>query len=201
MEKYYNTSQFAKLISVTPQTLRNWDKNGKLKPHHKTEHGLRYYTQTQANTILNKTNNSQKLHISYARISTSKQKTSLQNQTKRLQTYQEAKGRQHTLITDTGSGLNYKKPGLLKIIDLVLDNQVETITVTHKDRLLRFGTPLLEYIFQKHNTTIEYLENPLQDDKEQIANDILEVLTVYSAKLHGKRAAKAKELAKELSNA
>lgn len=77
--KYYSIAETSKLLNVTAQTLRNWDKNGKLKPHHTTDSGYRYYSQEQLNRILGVKDTTRKV-IGYCRVSSHKQKDDLDRQ-------------------------------------------------------------------------------------------------------------------------
>ena len=111
--KYYSIGEFAEKIGKTVQTLRNWDKNGSLKPSHTTDGGTRYYSQEQLNHFLGlkgieiKT----KKVIGYCRVSSHKQKDDLARQIEKVKTYMIAKGYSFDVITDIGSGINYNKKG------------------------------------------------------------------------------------------
>lgn len=92
------------------------------------------------------------------------------------------------MISDLGSGINYKKKGLKKLLALILNNKIDRIIITHKDRLLRFGFQLIETICQFFGTKIEILDNSEQDDFEvALAKDVLEIVTVFSSRLYGRR--------------
>jgi predicted site-specific integrase-resolvase len=84
-------------------------------------------------------------------------------------------------ITDLGSGMNYKKRGLTKLLGLIISNKVDKIYVTHKDRLLRFGYELIVSIAKQFNTTIVVLNDAKQSFEETLAKDVLEIITVFSA--------------------
>ena len=93
------------------------------------------------------------------------------------------------MITDLGSGLNYKKRGLLKLIKLLLFGRVQKIVLTHKDRLLRFGSELIFRICMLLGVEVEGIEEEKpKTDEEALARDVLEIITVFSARLYGKRA-------------
>lgn len=90
-------------------------------------------------------------------------------------------------ITDLGSGMNYKKKGLTKLIGLIVSNKVDKIYVTNRDRLLRFGFELVESIAKQFNTTIVVLNKISQTFEQTLASDVLEIITVFSARLYGSR--------------
>ena len=108
MSKYYSIHEFSKIIGVSAQTLRNWDANGKFHPHHTTVSGYRYYSDEQLNQVINvKPKN--RITIGYCRVSSHKQKDDLERQIDNVKTYLLAKGQPFEIISDIGSGINYKK--------------------------------------------------------------------------------------------
>ena len=137
MSKYYSINKFSKILGVSAQTLRNWDK----------------------------------------------------------------KGKPFEIISDIGSGINYKKKGLQELIKLISQNKVEKVVVLYKDRLLRFGFELVEYIASLHNCDIEIIDNTEKIEQQELVEDLVQIITVFSCKLQGKRANKAKKLVKELVEA
>ena len=102
------------------------------------------------------------------------------------------------IITDIGSGINYNKPGLLKLIEKINRKEVDLIVVLHKDRLLRFGFELVEYIANLYNCEIEIIDNTEKSEQQELVEDLVQIITVFSCKLQGKRANKARKLVKEL---
>ncbi len=198
--KYYSIGQFAKLIGKTNQTLRNWDKNNILKPHHITESGYRYYSQEQLNHFLGIKGEKQldKKVIGYCRVSSHKQKDDLERQIENVKTYMYAKGYQFEIITDIGSGINYNKKGLNQLIDMVTNSEVEKIVVLYKDRLIRFGYELIENLCNKYGSTIEIIDNTEKTEEQELVEDLIQIVTEFSCRLQGKRANKAKKMIKEL---
>jgi len=122
LSKYYSIHEFSKIIGVSAQTLRNWDANGKLHPHHTTVSGYRYYS----------------------------------------------------------------------------DEQLNQVIVLYKDRLLRFGFELIEYIASLYNCEIEIIDNTEKSEQQELVEDLVQIITVFSCKLQGKRANIAKKLIREL---
>ncbi len=198
--KYYSIGQFAKLIGKTTQTLRNWDKENILKPHHIAESGYRYYSQEQLNHFLGIKGEKplDRKVIGYCRVSSNKQKDDLKRQVENMQTYLIAQGQPFEIISDIGSGINYKKKGLLTLIDLITQNKVEKVVVLYKDRLLRFGFELVEYVANLYDCEIEIIDTTEKTEEQELVEDMIQIITVFSAKLQGKRANKAKKMIKEL---
>jgi len=102
-------------------------------------------------------------------------------------------------IRDLGSGLNYKKKGLQRLIALILDDRVERLVITHKDRLLRFGSELIFTLCEQMGTQVVIL-NPREEAsfEEDLATDVLEIITVFSARLYGSRSRKNLKIMQKL---
>ena len=198
--KYYSSNAVTKLLGVTAQTLRNWDKEGKLKPAYTKSNGYRYYSEDSILSYTQERKTKKDLHvIGYARVSSNKQSDDLERQVDNLRTYIESKYSSYEIITDIGSGINYKKPGLKKLIDLVNKKQVDIIVVLYKDRLLRFGFELVEYFSKINNVSIEVLDRVNKTQDEELVEDLIQIITVFSCRLQGKRKAKTKEILEEFS--
>ena len=198
--KYYSIGEFANKIGKTVQTLRNWDKNGTLKPSHITSGGTRYYSQEQLNHFLglkSKTNMDKKI-IGYCRVSSHKQKDDLERQIENVRAYMYAKGYQFEIISDIGSGINYNKKGLNQLIDMITNSEVDKIVVLYKDRLIRFGYELIENICEKYGTKIEVIDNTEKTEEQELVEDLIQIVTVFSCRLQGKKANQAKKMIKEL---
>lgn len=195
--RYFTINKFSKLVGVTPQTLRNWDKIGKLQPHHTSESGYRYYSEEQLNQAL-KIKPKPKIVIGYCRVSSSKQKDDLERQIENVKTYLLAQGKPFEIISDVGSGINCKRKGLQELLERINRNEVEKVVVLYKDRLSRFGFELIEYVSSLHGCEIEVIDNTQKTEQEELVEDLVQIITVFSCKLQGKRAHKARKLIKEL---
>lgn len=198
MSKYYSINEFSKILGVSAQTLRNWDANGKLHPHHTSTNGYRYYSHEQLNQVMNVKPNLNRITVGYCRVSSHKQKDDLERQIENVKTYLIAKGQPFEIISDIGSGINYKKKGLKELMKLITQNKVEKVVVLYKDRLLRFGFELVEYIASLYNCEIEIMDNTEKTEQQELVEDLVQIITVFSCKLQGKRASKARKLVKEL---
>ena len=145
--KYYTINKFAKIIGVTPQTLRNWDRSGRLHPHHTSTNGYRYYSEEQLCAVTGIQFAPRKV-IGYCRVSSRKQKDDLERQVENLRTYLYAQGNPFEIITDIGSGINYTKKGLQELIRRIEANQVEKVVVLYKD---------VELIYMLLDTSFHFL--------------------------------------------
>ena len=196
--KYYTINKFAKIIGVTPQTLRNWDRSGRLHPHHTSTNGYRYYSEEQLCAVSGIQFTPRKV-IGYCRVSSRKQKDDLERQVENLRTYLYAQGNPFEIITDIGSGINYKKNGLQELIRRIEANRVEKVVVLYKDRLVRFGFELLETIATIHGCKIEIVDTTRKSEQQELVEDLVQIITVFSCKLQGKRAHQAKKMIRELA--
>ena len=200
--KQYKVGEFAKLLNVTVKTLQNWDKQGSLKAY-RTPTNQRFYTEEQLNQILNLSNSNQiekqGLKIGYCRVSTHNQKSSLQNQEDYLRNYTNAKGViLDEVFTDIGSGINYNRKNFNKILELVEAGEVSEIYVTYKDRFVRFGFDWFNTFCEKHDAKIIVLNQPSTSPEQELAEDLLNIVTVFSARNHGLRTYK-KQLEQNLN--
>ena len=157
----------------------------------------KYYSDEQLNQVIN-VKPKKRITIGYCRVSSHKQKDDLERQIDNVKTYLLAKGQPFEIISDIGSGIDYKKKGLQELIRRISQNQVEKVVVLYKDRLLRFGFELIEYITSLYNCEIEIIDNTEKSEQQELVEDLVQIITVFSCKLQGKRADKAKKLIREL---
>jgi putative resolvase len=191
--KYYSIAEFSKILNVSAQTLRNWDKNGNLTPHHTSSNGYRYYSHEQLNQVLNIKPNINRKTIGYCRVSSNKQKDDLQRQVENMNTYLLAQGKPFEIIQDIGSGINYKKKGLKQLIKQIIQGEVDKVVVLYKDRLLRFGFELMEYVCNLYHCEIEIVDTTQKSEQEELVEDLIQIVTVFSCRLQGRRANKTKK--------
>ena len=200
--KRYKVGEFAKLLNVTVKTLQNWDKQGTLKAY-RTPTNQRFYTEEQLNQVLNLSNNNQNkkqgLKIGYCRVSTHNQKNSLENQEEYLRSYTNAKGViLDEVLTDIGSGINYNRKSFNKILELVEAGEISEIYVTYKDRFVRFGFEWFNTFCEKHGAEIIVLNQPSTSSEQELAEDLLNIVTEFSERSHGLRTYK-KQLEQNLN--
>ncbi len=196
--KYYSIAEFSKILNVSAQTLRNWNKKGQLNPHHTSSNGYRYYSQEQLNQVLDIKPNLERKTVGYCRVFSSKQKDDLVRQVENMSTYLIAQGKPFEIIQDIGSGINYKKKGLKQLIKQVTQGEVDKIVVLYKDRLLRFGFELMEYVCSLYHCEIEIVDITKKSEQEELVEDLIQIVTVFSCRLQGKRANKTKKMIEEL---
>ena len=122
----------------------------------------------------------------------------MERQIDNVKTYMLGKGYSFEIITDIGSGINYNKKGLNRLIDMITNSEVEKVVVLYKDRLIRFGYELINNLCIKYGVTIEIIDNTEKTGEQELVKDLIQIITVFSCRLQGKRANKAKKMIKVL---
>ena len=185
---YLTISEAAHFIGVSPSSLRRYERQGIIIPK-RTAGGHRRYPIAELRKLNGENTESEEKTIAYARVSSHDQKADLQRQKTRLANCCLASGSSFLILDDLGSGLNYKKRGLKKLIREIITGQVSKIILTHKDRLLRFGSEIIFYLCSFFGTKVELIEEEKNlSDEEILTRDVIELMTVFSARLYGKRA-------------
>jgi len=202
MSKFLSIQDAAKYMGVTPQTLRRWEKAGKITPAYRTEGKQRRYDPSLLRPFDLSNKATDRLTIAYARVSSHDQKDDLQRQVHMLEVYCSAKGWTFSTLKDLGSGMNYHKKGLKQLLDLVMKGQIGRLVLTHKDRLLRFGAELVFSLCAVKNIEVVIINQGDEPSfEEELAKDVLEIITVFSARLYGSRSHKNKKLMNNLQQA
>ena len=191
--------KFAKKVGVNVATLRRMDASGDLKPYHVSKGGTRYYS-TEQLKYFGDTQQKAKLVVGYCRVSTPSQKDDLENQVNNVKTYMIAKGYSFEMITDIGSGIDYKRQGLKKLIDKINNQEISKIVILYKDRLVGFGYELIEYLCFINNIEIEIIDHTETSKEQELTDDLIQIITVFANRLYGQRSKKTKHLIDEVKN-
>ena len=193
MDKFISISEASAILGVTTTTLRRWENDGKLIANYRTFVNHRRYCLNSILELTNQQKQTIKKTICYSRVSTHDQKLDLERQTKVLEKYIiDNQLINIEYINDIGSGLNYKKKGLNKLIKSIINNEVDKLIIKHKDRLLRFGSDLLISITKQFGVETVILNNETKTFEQELASDVLEIITVFSAKHMSHEAIKIK---------
>ena len=195
MSKLYSISQAAKELGVATSTLRRWEYEGKLFPQ-RTQGNQRRYSAEQIMGVSRKVSTpSQRITLAYARVSSADQKADLERQKKVLEMYCAAQGWNFELISDLGSGMNYRKKGLQTLLEKLLKGKIERLVITHKDQLLRFGAELIFSVCEMKGVEVVIINKGEEASfEEDLAKDVLEIIAVFSARLYGSRSKKNQKL-------
>lgn len=167
----------AKLHGVSTSTIRRWEAQGKIPQLQRTFGGHRRFE------VADSDGNGSCSKIGYARVSSYDQKEDLERQVERVK-----QAGCTEVLGDIGSSLNCKKPGLRSLLRKLLSGSVSTLVVTHEDRLLRFGVELIRYLCRHVKTDIKVLLTVQPKTfEEELAKDVITLMTVFCARLYGKR--------------
>lgn len=184
--------EMAERLGVTVRTLQIWDKKGTLKAY-RTPTNRRYYTEEQYLEYIGQSIRDKRKNVAYARVSTNGQKDDLKNQIDFIRQYVNAKGViLDEAISDIGSGLNYNRKKWNKLLEEVMENQIDTIYITYKDRFIRFGYEWFERLCNMHNTKIVVLNNVNTSPTQEMVDDMISIIHLFSCRLYGLRKYKNK---------
>ena len=183
-----------RILKVTEQTLVNWDKRGILVSG-RTPTNKRFYTREQIYNFLNKTHENDKLKVIYARVSGPDQREHLKNQIKSIKNYCASNNIEiDEIISDVGSGLNYERPNWNSLLKEVEDFHISDIYVTYKDRFIRFGFDWFNSFCKLHGCTIHVInQEEEKTDEEEMMDDLISIIHVFSSKIYGLRKYKTKK--------
>ena len=187
--KYVSTKKAKDILGVHTLTLHNWDKLGKIETmrtigNHRM-YNIEKYLEENETDIKSDIDDDNKQNICYVRVSTHGQKDDMIRQKK----YMQDRYPDYTIIEDIGSGINFNRKGLRKIIKMAISGKINTLVIAYKDRLTRFGFDLIEDLIKDYSGGRIIIENEKneKDKKETIVEDVLQILNVYTAKINGLR--------------
>lgn len=182
--EYVNTKEAREMLRVTATTLRKWDKEGKIKTI-RTPSGIRLYDKQCILEILNQKGIiSEKRKVAYCRVSSKKQSDDLERQKNFFRDNYPS----YELVSDIGSGINFKRKGLQSILEQSMRGEIQEIMVSHRDRLCRFAFELIEYILSQNNVKLVVLDKTEhKSSSEELAEDVLSIIQVFACREMGKR--------------
>lgn len=188
--KLYKVSKAAELLGVSCHILRQWDNEGKIQAV-RSPGGIRLFDISGINPNIlakSKAKNAKKV-VLYSRVSSAKQKDDLERQRKFLSDNipDEYSGHEVLGVSDIGSGLNFKRPGLLRVLGSVKEGDVSRIVVSSRDRLARFGFELIEWLCKEYGVEIVVLDNRDSTPEEELGKDLMSIVQVYCCRWNGKR--------------
>ena len=184
--------EYQKRYNISPQLFYLWRTTGKLQTKELVKNHHLVWVEDEPS-------NNMRVVAVYGRVSTSKQKQDLSNQIDVLKKYVISNGSNPKVFSDIGSGMNEKRPGLISLMNEIVQNKISKVVISHKDRLTRFGFGYLETIFKMYNTEIEIIN--LEDDKsfqEELTEDLIAIIHHFSMKFYGKRKNQVIDFSKQL---
>lgn len=195
MDRFVSISKAAKALGVSISTLRRWELEGKITSERRGNKEHRRYDLSKLKPETFRLTSDCRKTIAYARVSSHDQKKDLQRQKELLELYCASQGWTFELMSDLGSGMNYYKKGLKRLLNEILAGKINRLVITHKDRLLRFGAELVFAICEAKEVEVVILNKGEEGRfEEELAKDVLEIITVFSARLYGSRSRKNQKL-------
>jgi predicted site-specific integrase-resolvase len=182
---YVKTQKAQEIIKVDANTLRRWANSNKIDTI-RSPGGNRLYniSSLQRNEFKEQTKEDKKrIKYCYCRVSTAGQKSDLERQIK----FMSEQFPYHQIITDIGSGINFKRKGLRTLLERAFKGDVEEIVVAYKDRLCRFGFDLLDWVFSTHDVKLLVLNSEISDPETELTRDLMSIIHVFSCKINGRR--------------
>lgn len=179
--------EMAQKLGVSISTLQRWDREGVLKAYRNPKN-RRYYTEEQYLNYMGISDDKKRKVVAYSRVSSRNQKDDLNNQFNFIKNYCNAKGIiVDDYMSDIGSGLNYKRKNWNKLLDQVMNNEIETIYITYKDRFIRFGYDWFENLCHKFDTQIVVLNDKTTSPQQELVEDLISIIHVFSCRIYGLR--------------
>ena len=187
----------AKELGISTKTLRRWTDTGKIKFERSPTGQRRFFladilriTPRDFNQLDNR------ITINYARVSSHDQKADLVRQAQVLEAFSATNGWQFKTIQDLRSGLNSNNRGLQKLLKRIMQGDVGRLVLTHKDRLLRLGAELVFAMCAEFETEVIIINKSNEEVtfEQELVPDMIELITVFSARLYGSRSQKNQKL-------
>ena len=180
--RWVATKEACEFYGITGNTIRRWADNGSII-FKRTPRGPRRFFPSEKCILGTQETDKPRTNYIYVRVSSSKQREDMDRQ----EAFLRDKYPDHQVIKDVGSGLNYKRKGLLKLLRMSNKNEVGEIVVFSKDRLCRFGFELLQFQFSENNTKLVVHEQIDKSPEAEFTEDILAILQVFACRWNGKR--------------
>lgn len=179
--------EMAQKLGVSISTLQRWDREGVLKAYRNPKN-RRYYTEEQYLNYMGMSDDKKRKVVAYSRVSSRNQKDDLNNQFNFIKNYCNAKGIiVDDYMSDICSGLNYKRKNWNKLLDQVMNNKIETIYITYKDRFIRFGYDWFENLCHQFDTQIVVLNDKTTSPQQELVEDLISIIHVFSCRIYGLR--------------
>jgi predicted site-specific integrase-resolvase len=191
-----------RLLNVSRPTLGKYVKDGRIRAE-RQPNGYLEFNDEDVRRMYGK--GIQRMTYIYGRVSTSKQKSSLDNQVDMLKQFCFSKGYNvHGVYTDVASGISFeKRKSFFELLEEILQGRVERVVIAYKDRLSRVGFGLFKHLFSRYECEIEVMSEVGSEklDSEEVFEEIVSLLHCYSMKLYTKRKLqKVKELVEDDSD-
>lgn len=180
--RYYSVERAAELSGFHPNTIRRWADEGVI-PSFRTKGGHRRVCIDEYVKAPESAPSEERVTVCYCRVSSAKQRDDLVRQVEYMRSrYPDAE-----IVKDVGSGINFKRKGLRSVLERAMRGTVVTLVVAYRDRLARFGAEIIEFVLQQSGGKLVVLNEVALSPEQELTQDLLTVLHVFSCRLHGLR--------------
>ena len=195
----YSVGEFAKKVGKSVKTLQKWDRDGKLVAL-RTPTNRRYYSHQQFLEYIGLAPKEETaLVIAYCRVSSASQKEDLARQVDYIQDFARNSGIIiSNVMTDIGSGLNFKRNNFIKLLEMVECGKVKKLIRAHKDRLVRFGFEWFSKFCSDHGTEVLVINDQRLSPEQEVVQDLISIIQVFSSRVYGLRKY-TKQISKEVA--
>lgn len=195
----YSVGEFAKKVGKSVKTLQKWDRDGKLVAL-RTPTNRRYYSHQQFLEYIGLAPKEETaLVIAYCRVSSASQKEDLARQVDYIQDFARNSGIIiSNVMTDIGSGLNFKRNNFIKLLEMVESGKVKKLILAHKDRLVRFGFEWFSKFCSDHGTEVLVINDQRLSPEQEVVQDLISIIHVFSSRVYGLRKY-TKQISKEVA--
>ena len=192
---YVTPRKAQNFVGVASSTLKSWAQSGYIN-YITTPGGKRLYNIDKfVDSMSTKTDqeSSEKQKICYCRVSSIGQKDDLERQVQSMR----LQFPHHQIITDIGSGINFKRKGLLQLLELCNKQLVSEVVIAYRDRLCRFAFELIQWQMSQNKVKLVVLNQGLESPNSELADDLMSIVHVFNCRMQGKRKYKTKTKNKE----
>ena len=179
--KYVTARQFMKKYAISKQTLRNWRTSNSVDFKRVGKSSYLYHPEINASS-------EPRIHVAYARVSNTKQESDLIGQQQLVQEFVIKQGYAVRTLTDIASGMNENRKGFNELLDLVMSGIVDTVYITYRDRLTRFGFEYFKRLFEKYDTKIVVInDTDITPFEVELTQDLISIIHHFSMKMYSNR--------------
>jgi len=188
MNTEYTVTEAANRLRRSVRTLQRWDRQGVLVPK-RTITNRRVYSREQLDAFQGVVKPvEQRRTIAYCRVSSTAQKPDLKNQRSVVEDFCVAYGLSGTeFIEEIGGGLNFKRKKFLMLVSAIVSGEIGVLVLAHRDRLVRFGYDLLEFLCAQHGCKLLVINSEKLSPEQEMVQDLMTIIHCFSSRLYGLR--------------
>lgn len=192
LPRFVKISVAAQTLGVSKSILSNWAHSGSIRAI-RSPGGMFLFDLSSISGFKVEQQKTSRATILYSRVSSTKQRNDLDRQKRYLQdSFSDQHQGSRIEISDIGSGINFKRPGLLRLLGLVKEGSVRNVVVASRDRLARFGIELIEWFLNQYDTKLVVLDRADCTPEEELGKDLMAIVQVYCCRWNGRRRYKTK---------